>query len=96
MFGVKAFKRFWESAASPTKLAIAFGLVTLLAHVYNVWPVDSEQLVGLVFSAVTIFLSVYTIQCLVSGGCNKFAWLVSLAPVLMFMLTNFLYRIDGL
>lgn len=95
MFGLKAFKRFWDNAAGPTKLALVFGALTFLAHLYATWPVGSEELVGLFFSAVTIFLSVYTISCLTSGGCNKFAWFVALAPVLMFLLTNVLYRMDG-
>lgn len=95
MFGLKAFKRFWDSAAGPTKLAFVFGAITFLAQLYNSWPIGSEEVVGLFFAGVTIFLSVYTISCLTHGGCSKFAWLVALAPVLMFLLTNVLYRLDG-
>lgn len=78
-----------------TKTIFVIGVLTILSQIAALWPLDMPDVVQIIFSTLLIAFSVYTVQCLNTGGCTTFAWVTVLLPLIIYGLLFVMTLISG-
>jgi hypothetical protein len=87
------FQNLWSGlGASSTKFAFVVGILTILSQAMISIPFRTPNAMAqLVATVLAVAMSVYTVYCMNTGGCNRFAWFTMLLPLILLillMLTN--------
>lgn len=79
-------ENIWSGlGASSTKFAFVIGIITILSQAQASAPFNTPNAIAqMIATIIAVGLSVYTVMCLNTGGCNKFAWFTMLLPVILF------------
>lgn len=95
MFNTQINNIWGNLKGNSTKTIFVLGTLTLISQMYQLWPLDTIDVIQITFSAAMIAFSVYTIQCLNVGGCTTFAWVTVLLPLIIYGLIFVLTMMMG-